>query len=391
MVTGIFCHYLPIYKDINGVYCSTTLTDAMFDRYFSVVDKLLVATRVYPIDTTFSEMHQEKIDLTNIEIVEFPNLSDPKVMLTSARKEKAKLTEAIKKADLIFVRGGVIANWGADIARKLNKPYLDEVAGCAWDEYWNYSGIGKLLAPYMEIKAKSSVRKADYAVYVTEQWLQNRYPTKGISTHASNVILSNIDENALAARLEKIASLRKERQIVLGTTGGVGNKAKGQQFVIEAMQRLRNRYDFRYELVGSGDNSYLKGKAKQAGLGDKVVFKGQLTHEEVLFWLDSIDIYIQPSMQEGLPRSLIEAMSRACPAIGSTTAGIPELLETECIFRRGNTDALCKVLDSFMISDWLKYANRNFEKSKEFEIRTLTERRNILFRQYRDAVVGSIE
>lgn len=391
MVTGIFCHYLPIYKDINGVYCSTTLTDAMLGRYFSVVDKLLVATRVYPIDTTYSEMHQEKIDLTNIEIVEFPNLSDPKVMLTSARKEKAKLTEAIKKADLIFVRGGVIANWGADIARKLKKPYLDEVAGCAWDEYWNYSTIGKILAPYMEIKAKSSVRKADYAVYVTEHWLQNRYPTKGISTHASNVILSDIDENALVARLEKIASLRKDRQIVLGTTGGIGNKAKGQQFVIEAMQRLRNRYDFRYELVGGGDNSFLKGKAKQAGLGDKVVFKGQLTHDEVLSWLDSIDIYIQPSMQEGLPRSLIEAMSRACPAIGSTTAGIPELLETECIFHRGNTDALCKVLDSFMTSDWVKYANRNFEKSKEYEIQVLTERRNILFRQYRDAVVRSIE
>ena len=75
MITGIFCHYLPIYKDVDGVFCSTTLTNDLFSRYFTVVDKLYVATRVYPINKTYKEAHQEKISLSNIEIIEFPNLS----------------------------------------------------------------------------------------------------------------------------------------------------------------------------------------------------------------------------------------------------------------------------------------------------------------------------
>lgn len=43
MIKGIFCHDLPIYKDIDGNYCSTTLTDSLFLRYFNVVDELVIA------------------------------------------------------------------------------------------------------------------------------------------------------------------------------------------------------------------------------------------------------------------------------------------------------------------------------------------------------------
>lgn len=71
------------------------------------------------------------------------------------------------------------------------------------------------------------------------------------------------------------------------------------------------------------------------GVADRVVFKGQMKHQQVLEWIDSLDIYIQPSMQEGLPRALIEAMSRACPAIGSSTGGIPELLPSDAILKEG--------------------------------------------------------
>ena len=71
MVKGIFCHYLPIYKDINGEYCSTTLTDSLFKRYLEVVDILIVATRVYELGCTYQEAHQEKITLKLIKYEQF--------------------------------------------------------------------------------------------------------------------------------------------------------------------------------------------------------------------------------------------------------------------------------------------------------------------------------
>ena len=60
--------------------------------------------------------------------------------------------------------------------------------------------------------------------------------------------------------------------------------------------------------------------------------------KEVMAWLDGIDIYLQPRMAEGLPRSLIGAMSRGCPFVGSRCGGITGLLEEECLIEPGNTN-----------------------------------------------------
>lgn len=391
MITGLFCHYLPIYKDINGVYCSTTLTNDFFSRYFCVVDKLIVADRVYQIDKTYKEAHQEPITLANVEIEEFPNLSSPKGIVREYSKSKKRISCLIDSCDLIFIRGGVIAEIASKSAQKQDKPYLLECAGCSWDEYWNYSFSGKILAPYMEYSTKKSVKHASYVIYVTEKWLQQRYPTNGITTYASNVILDYIDEEALIHRLDKIKTSKQRKEFIIGTTGGIGNKAKGQQFVMKAMNRLKDQYDIRYELVGGGDDSYLKKVALQNGIVDKVIFKGQLTHDEVLDWLDSIDLYIQPSMQEGLPRSLIEAMSRACPAVGSTTGGIPELLNPSVIFKRGDVSSLTKVLDETLQSNLERLSIQNFNKAKEYQLPLINKRRETLYRQYRDFVKERIK
>lgn len=386
-VKGIFCHDLPIYKDKDGVYCSTTLTDDLFQRYFRVVDELYVATRVYKIETTYLEAHQEKITLPGVKIIEFPNLNKPQYVLTRIPEAKKRLTDAISKVDLVFIRGGIIAVLASRICRKAGKPYLVEVAGYAWGEYWNHSYIGKLIAPYMEYQSKKSIRDAKYVVYVTEKWLQNKYPTNGESTYASNVILQDIDDDSLDRRLEKISKRKSDDVWVLGTTAVV-NKAKGQQYVIEAMSKLDSSYNIRYELVGTGNIEYLKKIAKKYNVENRVVFRGELSHQEVLNWLDTIDTYIQPSMQEGLPRALIEAMSRGCPAIGSTTAGIPELLTQETIFKRGNVKSLIEAMKTVYSSDWCDLARINHNKSKEYQIDVLDDRRTNLYKKYRKYVVG---
>lgn len=386
-MTGLFCHYLPIYKDKNGVYCSTTLTNDFFSRYFCVVDELIVATRVYSINLTYEEAHQEPITIENVVIEEFPNLSNLRGITLYYRRAKKRIAKLVAECDLIFIRGGIIANMGAAAALKQKKPYLVECAGCAWGEYWNYSMTGKIIAPYMEYMAKKMIRQASHVIYVTEKWLQNRYPTKGVSTYASNVILDHIDEYAIERRIEKISQYPKgKKKYILGTTGGIGNKNKGQQYVIRAMHVLKKKYDLEYQLVGGGNDEYLKNEAKKNNLEGCINFKGQLTHDEVLDWLDSIDLYIQPSMQEGLPRALVEAMSRGCPAVGSTTGGIPELLNAKYIFKRGKVKDLIRVMDYAFSNDMKQAAQDNFIKSREYQIDELNKRRADLYRKYADYV-----
>ena len=388
-VRGIFCHDLPIYKDINGVYCSTTLTDDLFKRYFCAVDELVIATRVYPLDTTYSEAHQERISLPNVRILDLPNLNSVRNFITNISYVRNVLTKEISQVDLIFIRGGTIALLAVDIAKKLKKPYLLECGGCSWDAFWHHSLAGKLVAPYMEYRERVDVRDASYVIYVTERWLQNRYPTNAKhAIFASNVILTDLDEQALQNRLKKIEEKKPAEVFVLGTTAAVNNKAKGQQYVLEAIKDLRKTYAVRYEMVGGGDTTYLESIAKRLRVDDIVQFKGQLNHNEVLQWLDSIDIYVQPSRQEGLPRALIEAMSRACPAVGSDIAGIPELISTDVLFKAGDVRQLIGILEKMFKTDLSVYARENFVKTSAYKLETLNERRTVIYQQYKKDVIG---
>ena len=72
--------------------------------------------------------------------------------------------------------------------------------------------------------------------------------------------------------------------------------------------------------------------AKKYRVENRVKFLGQVPHKEVLKWLDNIDIYIHPSYTEGLCRSIIEAMSRACPIICSDVGGNYELVDKDHAF-----------------------------------------------------------
>ena len=97
---------------------------------------------------------------------------------------------------------------------------------------------------------------------------------------------------------------------------------------------------------------------------------------------DSIDIYVQPSKQEGLPRAVIEAMSRGIPAIGTNIAGIPELLQRENLFRKGSVKSVKKALKHMVNADLSRYAEENFEKAKEYRIDVLTNRRNKFYDEF---------
>lgn len=127
--------------------------------------------------------------------------------------------------------------------------------------------------------------------------------------------------------------------------------------------------------MGSGDNSFLRSLADKYGVSDLVVFHGLIPHNQILHFLDEIDLYIQPSKQEGLPRALIEAMSRGCLSLGSRTAGIPELLDKDYVFRRGNVEDIVRILSKVNQDRLKEQACRNFEEAKLYDREVLNKRR----------------
>ena len=162
------------------------------------------------------------------------------------------------------------------------------------------------------------MKDVPWAIYVTNEALQKRYPCKGNSLGCSDVEII-IDEYALEKRLKKDSNER----IILGTAAFLDVGWKGQIYVIRALAKLKKKglSNFEYQLIGAGTGKMLQAEAQKLGIADQVRIIGALPHEKVFDWLDNIDVYVQTSFMEGLCRSIIEAMSRGCPVLCTDVGG----------------------------------------------------------------------
>ena len=247
------------------------------------------------------------------------------------------------------------------------------------DALWYHSILGKLLAPMLFLKTKKNVYNAPYVVYVTKEFLQKKYPTKGFTTNISNVSVKNDSEISIPI------DISRKKPIILGTIAVVNIRYKGQEYVLKAISELRKQnYLIEYHLVGGGDNKFLKSLVKKYGLEKEVIFKGPIPHKEISKWLRCIDIYIQPSNTEGLPRALIEAMNESCICLGSNAGGIPELLPPSNIFRKGNISDLIRVIKK-AVTQGNKTIECTFNASKEYSCDLLESKRLRFFKAFRDS------
>ena len=103
-------------------------------------------------------------------------------------------------------------------------------------------------------------------------------------------------------------------------------------------------------------------------------------------WLDSLDVYIQPSLVEAMPRALIEAMSRGLPSLGSKVGDIPELLTPSFVFSRGDVDAIARKLRSLTFKILGRAAIRNFKYAQRFEKYLLEQTRYELYSAFTSEV-----
>jgi glycosyltransferase involved in cell wall biosynthesis len=361
-------------------YTTGTYNKNNISRYTSNFGNVKFVSRVIN-----SEKNIENFYLASGKNVSFSEIVD--LTKKPTIKNFFNMIKTIKKevinSEYLLLRTGVFANIAAHYAVKFNKPYIVEVVNCAWDSFWNYSFLTRFIAPFMFYFQKRTVKKASHAIYVTEKFLQKRYPNNNVTTAISNVEIKEVKLNYKPFDMKK-------NIFSIATIGNVDVKFKGQEFVIKAIDLINRKtnYKFKYFLIGGGNPSRLIKKIKNLKLEDQIVFLGKLNHDEVIKKLDEVDFYIQPSKQEGLPRALIEAMSRGNICFGSMIAGIPELLEEdELINTHGNfsMSIAIKLIESFNRDTEIIKQN-NIKKSMKYLSSRLESKRKQIFDNYKNLI-----
>jgi len=383
MTKGLFIHDHKFPKGNNSYFFSNGFDAEFFSRYKNIFSQLSIIGRETECDANYKQTYNHVVVDTDF----FTIKSYKKLFKKSVRKN---VERNIYDADALIIRlPSILGLYSIYLANKIKKPYVIELVGCPWGAYWNMGLSKKMIAPMMKYFTQKAIYNSKYTVYVTEKYLQKKYPTKGKSIACSNVTLNEVNEEALKHRLEKISNFDLNKKIVLGTIGPLDSIYKGQHYVIEAIGKLKNDgFTIEYHLVGGGNNEFLKKIANKNAVGNQVIFHGKLEHDEIFKWLRDIDIYIQPSDTEGLPRSVIEAMSVACPVIGSNAGGIPELINSSAIFDKGNIDQICYLIKNISKDKMRNEATHNFQKSKEYRKKVLYKRREDFFELFIEHEVG---
>jgi glycosyltransferase involved in cell wall biosynthesis len=128
---------------------------------------------------------------------------------------------------------------------------------------------------------------------------------------------------------------------------------KGYEYFIPAAAAIAAKYpDAHFLIVGNGPMREAMDKdLAERGLTDKFSFSGLVPPTQVCRYIAQMDILMHLSLREGLPRSLVQALACAKPAISFELDGAPEVIhpgETGYLARPENTDDVIRSIDKLM-------------------------------------------
>ncbi len=380
----LFVHNGPLYRSPDGRVYGTHFTEAVKQRYLLLGDHVTFLMREVPLEGSADRF--SRISSSNFEFVPVPNLLSPRDRIANHKAAMRVIAAAVANADLVVARiPSLTSRIAIAQAQKLRKPYLVECVACNWDALRTHSWKASLSAPYFFLMQKSVMARSTHAIYVTREFLQRRYPTRGKHTAISNVEFAETPQTVLDQRLRRIRNgLSEGRRLKLVTVANVAVPYKAQGDVIYVLPELaRAGIDAEYHLIGEGDPRRLQRLAQDLDIGSHVVFQGPLPRDRVFELLDGMDIYLQPSRTEGLPRALIEAMSRGLPSTGARVGGIPELLEPARLFRPGGKHDIVSVIRALTDPKQQEQdARRNFRRANDFTEPLLDAARRAFYREF---------
>jgi glycosyltransferase involved in cell wall biosynthesis len=378
----------------GSIYGEGPETYSFWAPYLEVFDEITVLARVGTNQGACRE--EARADGPAVSFHALPEYRGPWQYLRRLPQLKACVRDAVAKCDAyIFRVPGLVGRLAWQEVRRLRKPYALDVVGDPWDAFGPGTWPG-IFRPVFRRKAaddlKVMCRGAVAVHYVTEKTLQQRYPPgkDGYAVGFSDALMDSAFASAAALeqryqRIEERAPNSKAQVLFrIGFSASLAQLYKGPDVLLRAAALCRSQLNFEIVMVGDGRYSdEMKDLAKRLGIEDRTRFTGQLPFGKAIFdFLDSLDLFVIPSRQEGLPRALLEAMARGCPCVGSDAGGIPELLCEADLVPPGDPAALAeKIVQVSGDSQRLKeMAVRNLNRSRNFSPGRLKEARLAFYR-----------
>ncbi len=158
--------------------------------------------------------------------------------------------------------------------------------------------------------------------------------------------------NVVRANPVPFPKKRNSRLVRFLFLGRIGER-KGVYDLLEVLHTHRAALEGKYllELGGDGETEKLQQLITQYALSESVKFLGFVTGKQKEQRLREADVYILPSYHEGLPISILEAMSFGLPVISTNVGGIPEVVVPDkngLLIEAGDHSAIYEAIKFFI-------------------------------------------
>lgn len=233
-----------------------------------------------------------------------------------------------------------------------------------------YYPVERLLAHYTDLLI--TINKEDY------QRAQNFKAKKivyipGVGIDVKKFEHVNVDRNAKQRELGI-----REGKVVLLSIGELCTR-KNHEVVIKALAKLNNS-NMVYLICGNGDlYGYLENLSNQL----KVDVKLLGFRKEIPEIFAATDIFVLPSLQEGLPVALMEAMAAGLPVICSQIRGNVDLIENDkngYLVNPNNVQEFADAIDNITSKDSSFMGEINRDKIKYYDIQNINEKMGEIYR-----------
>ncbi|MEM4615936.1 MAG: glycosyltransferase [Archaeoglobaceae archaeon] len=150
-------------------------------------------------------------------------------------------------------------------------------------------------------------------------------------------------------------NLPSDTKILFGLGHLIGRK--GFQYLVESMNEIiRKRKDVICYIGGEGPlKKKLEDQIKKLNIQEHVKLLGFIPDEELYLWMNAADIFVLPSLSEGNPTVMFEALGVGLPFVGTAVGGVPEIITSEdygLLCKPGDAEDLAEKILIALEKEW---------------------------------------
>jgi glycosyltransferase involved in cell wall biosynthesis len=209
-------------------------------------------------------------------------------------------------------------------------PVVLTVPGNIYERIENGNPFDRITTQVLKVAAKISARKCT-KVIATSRKMARWWKKTGVPSSRLVLIPYGVNPDIFkpVENAKNELGIPPERKVVL--YAGRISAEKGVEYLISAIRILCNKFrNIELHLVGNGgDQAYFHDSLSRSGFGKEVIMHGHLPKSRLPRFYSAADVTVLPSLSEGLPRTMLEAMACASPFLGTKITGIEDHVQDQ--------------------------------------------------------------